>query len=433
MAVICIVNHKGGVGKTTTAVNLGDALRELGKRVLLVDFDPQASLTVHLGLKRPETLPASAGQALLAAVNGDHRPDFRESLIKSSAGVDLIPAGSSLADVEPLLGQATDWASTLRTCLEPLRDAYDFILIDCLPSRTYLAYTAMAAADTILIPTQADYLAVQGLESTVQSALLVRQKFNPSLRILGILLTMVDHRTKHSRWVISAIRRGFEGKIRVFETMIGLQVSFKDSSKDGISILGYSATSGGAMAYRNLAREVVAATETVDGIHESRFLGSQAAQDEVIRVAVHDTEGLARAGKAIVSASPEPPTKNHSTSPVDVLNPTPPNAVNHALDSSAPTQFDPNSRSSLNWGPHVCPFLGLVEDQRMQLDHPDSAHRCWVNGTPFLVDIEQQQTVCQQRWFWSCPRYGPNAFGAPNSQTAPSLISRMASWFRLHR
>jgi chromosome partitioning protein len=426
MAVIAVINHKGGVGKTTTTVNLGAALQELGRRVLLVDLDPQASLTIHLGIRNPETLPFSCGDAIKAAIHGSHSPTFREIMIRSPAGLDLIPSGRQLADAEPLLGQGLERAFTLRGCLTPLRDEYDYILIDCLPSRNYLAYNAMAAADAILVPTQTDYLAVQGLANTFQTAVTTQQRFNPRLRVLGVLLTMVDARTKHSRWVMGAVRRSFEGKVRVFDTVVGLQVGFKDSSKEGVSILRYNAASVSAMAYRSLANEVVGATEELLRESEGRSADAEvAALVEVAKSAMHQAESLARVEGSLASRLRRRPAAEPSLAFPDTSSK---QAV--PIETARDSELQPQGPDrKVSWEPHTCKYLGLAEDQTRQLDHPDAAHRCWVDGTPFVIDLEWQGTVCRQQWDWACPRYARYVYHV--EEPKPSLYDRLLSWLHL--
>jgi chromosome partitioning protein len=427
VTVIAVINHKGGVGKSTTAVNLGAALQERGNRVLLVDLDPQASMTIHLGIKEPETLPTSCGHVLKAAASGGLSPTFREILIPSPAGLDLIPSGRRLADVEAGLASADGWALVLRKCLGPLRDEYDYILIDCLPSRTSLAYNAMAAADAILVPTQTDYLAVQGLALTFQTAVMTQQQFNPRLRVLGILLTMVDSRTRHSRWVMDAVRRSFEGKIRVFETVIGLQVGFKESSKEGVSILRYSAASVSAMAYRSLASEVVRATETLAAESPGSGDAEVAALTAATKVALQQAETLARMDGAFTARQRARSAGSRFSAPstVSPIDPSLPNEPANLPNA------DPAVRRDELWGSPTCKYLALLDDPSRQLDRLDPAHRCWVDGTPFEVDEEWQRTVCQLQWYASCPRYVKYVFRP--TEEKPSFFRRLGSWFRPRR
>jgi chromosome partitioning protein len=259
VTVIAIANEKGGAGKTTTVVNLGAALQELGKRVLLVDLDPQASLTVHLGIREPDTLQYNCGHVIRAAAGGSGFPTFREALVRTPAGVDLLPAGRQLVVGEPALYAALGREFIFRDCLAPLRGEYDFILIDCLPTMHVLVSNALTAADAVLVPVQAEYLATRGLEQILQTIETVRARLNPGLQVLGILLTMADMRTTHARQIVATVRDSFQGKIRVFETIVRVNVGLRESSEAGRSVLDYSPKSRGATAFRSLAGEVVAA------------------------------------------------------------------------------------------------------------------------------------------------------------------------------
>ena len=257
MPVICIVNQKGGVGKTTTTAALAQGLSEAKKRVLLIDWDSQASLTISMGIN-PDELELTVYDVLTSTIRGDGRCTIQEVAIPTSMpGVDLAPANIELSQAQLDLVGAFTRELMLRDMLQPIRGEYDYILIDCLPSLGLLTINALAASDSVLIPMQADFLAMKGLAQLLTTILRVQERLNPRLEILGILFTMTNTRTLHTREVIEVTKRAFGERIRVFDITIPVSVRFKEAPAAGMTILTYAPTSDGAEAYRQIAAEVM--------------------------------------------------------------------------------------------------------------------------------------------------------------------------------
>ncbi len=253
--IVALLNQKGGVGKTTTALNLGAALAEQGQRVLLLDFDPQASLTVSLGY-RPDDLSPTVYDVLHAAIAEEKAPRLADVILHNPHGLDLAPSNIELSQGELDLFRATLGELILREMLEPVRKDYDTILIDCQPSLGLLTVNALAAADAVLIPLQADYLAMKGVDLLLRTVSQVQRKLNRNLKVEGVLLTMADARTVHTRDVIASARSALAGSVRVFDTVVRLNVKLKEAPMTGQSVLAYAGETPAAAAYRNLAVEV---------------------------------------------------------------------------------------------------------------------------------------------------------------------------------
>lgn len=254
--VIACVNQKGGTGKTTTCENLGAGLVMNGKKVLLVDFDPQASLSISLGYPKPEELPVTIADMMKKVVDEKEiRPG--EGILHHEEGMDLMPSSIELSGMEVALVNTISRETVLKEYLESVKRDYDFVLLDCSPSLGMLTINAMAAADTLLIPVQASYLPAKGLEQLLQTVNKVRRQINPKLKIEGILLTMVDARTNDAKEISELIRNAYGGKIKVYDTEIPRSVRASEISKEGTSIFKHDPRGKVADAYRELTREVV--------------------------------------------------------------------------------------------------------------------------------------------------------------------------------
>jgi len=257
MAIICVANQKGGVGKTTTAAALAEGLSEYEKRVLLVDWDPQASLTISFGLN-PENLERTGYDVLASTIKNNGSISIRDVIIQTkNPKIDLVPANIELSQAQLDLVGVLHRELMLHEMLQPVRRGYDYILVDCQPSLGLLTINALSTADSVIIPLQADFLAMKGLALLLSTIIRVKDRINPALEIGGILFTMANPRTLHSKEVIEVTRRAFGGRIRIFDAMIPTSVRFKEAPAAGESILTYAANSAGAEAYRLLTREVM--------------------------------------------------------------------------------------------------------------------------------------------------------------------------------
>ncbi len=254
--IISVTNQKGGVGKSTTCENLGIGLAMAGKRVLLVDTDPQASLTIALGYQRPDELPVTLSDVLEKVIR-DEPLEKGEGILHHSEGIDLMPANIALAGTEVSLVNAISRETVLKQYLETVKKNYDFILLDCMPSLGMLTVNALAASDQLLIPVQANYLSAKGLEQLLGTVSKVQRQINPKLKIEGILLTMVDARTNDARQIAQLIRETYGGKLKVYSTGIPRSVRAAETAAEGKSIYAYDPKGKVAEAYRELTKEVI--------------------------------------------------------------------------------------------------------------------------------------------------------------------------------
>jgi chromosome partitioning protein len=266
--IYAIANQKGGVGKTTTTLNLGAALHERGRRVLLVDWDPQASLTVAMGIN-PETLEQTIYDALMASARDEQSPRLEDIIVPTGIGPDLAPANIGLCQAELDLYHAQLGELILDDLLEPAKRRYDYILIDCLPSLGILTVNALAAADTVMIPMQTEYLAMKGVGLLLKTIQTVK-RINKHLRVGGVLLTMADTRTVHSRDVMASTRESLLGQVPIYSTIIKTNVRLKEAPIVAQSVLAYDSTANVSLAYRQLADEVEQESMQPTAVSESK-------------------------------------------------------------------------------------------------------------------------------------------------------------------
>ena len=254
--VIAITNQKGGVGKTTTTFNLGVALAKQGKKVLIVDVDPQSNLTTYAGWYNEDELKYTLSDLMEQSMN-DETIKTQESILHHKENIDLIPSSLNLSALETSLAYAMSREYTLRNCLSVIKDNYDYILLDCQPSLGMLTINALASADSVLIPVQSQYFALRGMTDLFIIINKVRRQINPTLKIDGALLTLVDRRTNLSKEIEKQIRDNYGSMLKLYDTQIPLAVKTAESTSQGESIFSYDKNGTVAEAYSSFAKEVL--------------------------------------------------------------------------------------------------------------------------------------------------------------------------------
>ena len=256
MKVIAIANQKGGVGKTSTAVNLGAGLAKNGRDVLLIDLDAQANLTMSMGHQNPDGIVFTISDILKKIV--DEKPiNPAEGIIPCPNGVDLMPSNIQLSGYETLLINEYGRERILKQYIDSVKINYDYILIDCQPSLNILTVNALVAADSVLIPTQPQYFSAAGLQMLFQTISKVKSKMNPDLQIEGVLVTMMDKRPNFTKELVMRLRESYGSVVNVFETEIPTSIRMTESGSRGQDIFTYDPKGKVAEAYEQLAKEVL--------------------------------------------------------------------------------------------------------------------------------------------------------------------------------
>ena len=254
--VVALCNQKGGVGKSFSTASLGVGLARAGKKVLLVDADPQGSLGVSLGIGAPDELEVSLATVMAGVIEDKPLPP-EAGILHHQEGVDLLPANIELSGLEVSLFSAMSREFVLRNCIEPLRQRYDYILIDCMPSLGIMTVNALVAADSVIIPSQPSFLSAKGLDLLLHTVAKVRRSINPRLKIDGVLLTMVDSRTNNDREIVNELRTGVGQRLRIFDTVIPRSIRAVEATRSGESIFAYDPNGKVAQAYAGLTKEVL--------------------------------------------------------------------------------------------------------------------------------------------------------------------------------
>ncbi len=265
--VIALCNQKGGVGKTTTCANLGIGLAMEGKKVLLIDSDPQASLSYSLGVSEPDSVRENLSEIILNTIDEKQMPN-KFGILSHEEGVDFIPSNIGLSAIDVTLINTMSREYVLKRYIDTVRDKYDAILIDCMPSLGMMTMNALVAADSVIIPSQPHFLSAMGLDQLMGTISKIKRQLNPNLTVDGILLTMVNSRANFTKEMIDIMQKQYRGSIRIFDTQIPVSIRAAETSSQGVSIFKYNNSGKVAQSYRELTKEVL-------GI-EKRFIKNKA-------------------------------------------------------------------------------------------------------------------------------------------------------------